>query len=120
MAAIRRLEDIDAWASATELASEIYTVTRRGPWLSDLALRDQIRRAAVSAASNIAEGYGRKTNREFARFLDIARGSATEVQSLLYLAKNVGYLTDDAFRQLRRIAREVTAKITALANYLRR
>jgi four helix bundle protein len=63
----------------------------------DFGLRDQIRRAAVSAMTNIAEGFDCDSKKEFARFLGIARRSAVEVQSLLYVALDVGYINEDAF-----------------------
>jgi four helix bundle protein len=70
--------------------------------------------------SNIAEGFARKNDREFARFLDIARGSVTEVQSLLYVALDVGYLSRDEFDRLHKLAAEVTSLISGLTSYLRR
>jgi four helix bundle protein len=87
---IRHFSEIKSWQKARELTKEIYLVTASGPIASDWGLRDQLRRAAISITCNIAEGFARGTPREFARFLDIARGSAAEVQSLLFLASDIG------------------------------
>lgn len=92
MAAIRRFEDIEAWLKCRELVREMYRISRAGPFSKDYALRDQICRAAVSSMSNIAEGFSRNSDRDFAHFLDIAKGSVLEVQSLLYVASDLGYI----------------------------
>ena len=69
--------------------------------------------------SNIAEGFARRSNREFTRFLDIARGSVVEVQSLLYVCRDVGYIDEGQFQHLYQLAREVTALIGGFTTYLR-
>ncbi len=97
MATIKRFEEIKAWQEARELAQMVYDVTCHGGFAKDFGLRDQIQRAAVSVGSNIAEGFARNGNKEFVKFLWIAKGSATEVQSQLYTAKDVCYITNDAF-----------------------
>ena len=91
MALIRKFEDILAWQEARKLVQEVYRVTREGAFARDFGLRDQIQRAAVSVMANIAEGFDCESHVEFARFLGIARRSAVEVQSLLYIAQDVGY-----------------------------
>ena len=97
MATIKRFEEIKAWQEARELARLVYGVTRNGPLAKDFGLKDQIQRAAVSVGSNIAEGFARNGNKEFVKFLWIAKGSATEVQSQLYTAKDIGYISDVDF-----------------------
>jgi four helix bundle protein len=79
MAKIERLEDIQAWQEARELAKRIYSLSSPGVWAKDFAWRDQIRRAAISVMSNIAEGFDRQGDAEFGRFLSIAKGSASEI-----------------------------------------
>ncbi len=74
---IEKFEDLDAWRKARELAKAVYAVTSEGPFSRDFGLRDQIRRAAVSVMSNIAEGFERCSDAEFRHFLIIAKGSAT-------------------------------------------
>ena len=100
MATIKRFEEIKAWQEARELARLVYSVTRKGSLAKDFGLKDQIQRAAVSVGSNIAEGFARNGNKEFTKFLWIAKGSATEVQSQLYTAKDIGYVSDDDFNSV--------------------
>ena len=100
MATIKRFEEIKAWQEARELARLVYSVTRKGSFAKDFGLKDQIQRAAVSVGSNIAEGFARNGNKEFVKFLWIAKGSAAEVQSQLYTAKDVGYVSDDDFNSV--------------------
>jgi len=96
--AVKRFEDIKAWQEARELVKMIYLLTDEGKFAKDFGLRDQIRRASVSVMANIAEGFDCDSQVEFARFLGIARRSAVEVQSLLYAALDVGYISDDDFK----------------------
>jgi four helix bundle protein len=110
---------IQAWQKSRELVREIYKICQDGKLKKDFGLRDQIRRAAVSSMSNIAEGFARKNDKEFAPFLDIARGSAAEVQSLLYVALDVGYVARNEFDQLYKMAAEAAALTSGLTSYLR-
>ena len=96
--AIRRFEDIQAWQEARKLVKAVYILTEQGRFAKDFGLRDQIRRASVSIMANIAEGFDCESQVEFARFLGIARRSAVEVQSLLYTALDVGYITEEEFK----------------------
>jgi four helix bundle protein len=76
---IKRFEDIEAWKQGRKLAKDIYAVTGKGEFAKDYGLKDQIRRAAISIPSNIAEGSSRHSNKEFIQFLFISKGSAAEV-----------------------------------------
>ena len=98
MALIRKFEDIIAWQEARKLVADIYRLTGTGALAKDFGLRDQIQRAAVSAMTNIAEGFDCESKKEFARFLGIARRSAVEVQSLLYAAFDVGTINEQTFK----------------------
>ena len=98
---------------------DIYRLTAREPSARDFGFRDQIRRAAVSISSNIAEGFGRGGDREFLRFLDIARGSAHEVASLLHLSGRLGYATTEEITELLRRVDDVVGRIAGLQNHLR-
>ena len=100
MATIKRFEEIKAWQQARELSRVVYSFTSHGGISKDYGLRDQLQRAAVSVGSNIAEGFARSGNREFAKFLWIAKGSAAEVQSQAYTAKDVGYFSQEQFLQV--------------------
>jgi four helix bundle protein len=99
MPLISRFEDILAWQEARKLVKMIYVLTDLEAVAKDFGLRDQIRRAAVSVMANIAEGFDCDSNAEFARFLGIARRSSVEVQSLLYAALDVSYITEAQFRE---------------------
>ena len=90
MSKIERFEDIESWQLARELTVGIYRATNVAEFARDFGLKDQIRRAAVSIMSNIAEGFGRGGNAELIQFLAIARGSAAEVQAQLYVALDAG------------------------------
>jgi four helix bundle protein len=120
MATIRRLEDIQAWQKARELVREIYTTCGEGRLSRDFGLRDQLSRAAVSSMSNVAAGFARKSDRDFAHSLDIAKGSAFEVLSLLYVALDVGYITSEQFQKLYGITEETASLIGGLSSYLRK
>ena len=100
MATIKRFEEIKVWQEARELAKMVYNATSQGGFAKDFGLRDQSQRASVSVGSNIAEGFARYGNKEFVKFLWIAKGSATEVQSQLYTAMDVGYITDEEFKTI--------------------
>ena len=105
MATIKRFEEIVAWQEARKLACMIYNLTSTGLFARDFGLRDQIRRAAVSVGSNIAEGFERNGNREFEKFLWIAKGSTGEIISQLYTAIDVGYVTCDEIADVMEQAR---------------
>ena len=94
---VERFEDLIAWQKARQLAAEIYRVSAQGNFSKDFGLRDQIRRAAVSAMSNIAEGFDRGSRSEFHQFLVIAKASCAEVRSQLYVAHDVGYIDQNTF-----------------------
>lgn len=119
MATIERFEDIQAWQKARELVREIYRACTEGRTSRDFGFRDQICRAAVSSMSNVAEGFARRSDRDFAHFLDIARGSVMEVKSLLYVALDVGYVEKSEFEKLYKTADETAALISGFTSYLR-
>lgn len=100
MAIFKRFEDIIAWQKARTVTRQIYLASTRGEFARDFELRSQLRRASVSIMANIAEGFGRKSDREFANFLNIAHGSAYEVQSDLYVALDLNYLDLETFNDL--------------------
>jgi four helix bundle protein len=98
---IERFEDLEAWKEARTLVSKIYELTKKtADFGRDYRFRDQLTAAAVSVMSNIAEGFSRRSDREFTQFLFITKGSCAEVQSLLYVALDQRYLTEATFQQL--------------------
>jgi four helix bundle protein len=119
MTGIRRFEEIMAWQKARELVRETYRVCGIAPFSKDFGLKDQICRAAVSSMTNVAEGFGRKSSKDFAHFLDVARGSTLEVQSLLYVARDLSYLQPAEFEKLYKIADETISLIAGFTSYLR-
>jgi four helix bundle protein len=120
VAKIERFEDIETWQRARELAKQIYKISNDGPFARDFGLRDQIRRAAVSIMSNIAEGFERGSNKEFIQFLYIAKGSAGEVRAQLYVALDQGYIDRKNFTSLNRDAAEISRMISGFITYLSR
>lgn len=100
MATFRRFEDIQAWQKARIIVKEIYLKTENGRFAADFDLKRQVRRSAVSISANIAEGQGRRTDKDFANFLNMSIGSISETKSHLYLAFDLGYLERDVFEEL--------------------
>lgn len=120
MAKIVRFEDIEAWQKARVLTREIYLVSRTGEFARDFGLRNQIQRSAVSVMANVAEGFERDGNAEFRQFLSLAKASAGEVRSHLYVARDVGYIDDETFDRLTGLAIEVCVLIRGFIRYLER
>lgn len=118
---IARVEDIQAWQKARQLITEVYKVTTENERFSkDFGLKEQIRRASVSIMSNIAEGFSRQTNKEFIQFLYVARGSASEVQSQLYVALDLKYISEIEFKRVYELSEEVIKLISGFIRYLKR
>lgn len=98
---IRTFEDLLVWQKAIEFVKEVYLITGQGDLRRDFGLRDQMRRAAVSIPTNIAEGFERASRKEYLLFLNIAKGSAGETRSLFRVAMEVGYFDKQTHDQLR-------------------
>jgi four helix bundle protein len=118
MATWQRFEDIEAWQKARRLSAAIYELTADGKWSKDYAFVRQIRDAALSVMSNIAEGFERDGNKEFAHFASIAKGSAGEVRSQLYAALDVRYCTQADFDRLYGLVIEISRMLAGLIQYL--
>ena len=93
-------KELKVWQKAIDLVTEIYTKSQEFPKEELYGLTSQIRRSAVSIPSNIAEGCGRKTNKDFANFLGISLGSAFELETQLIIAKNLNFMNSDDFKIL--------------------
>jgi four helix bundle protein len=115
----RNYQDLTAWQEAMALVEVVYKVTRDFPKEEQFCLVAQIRRAAISIPSNIAEGQGRRAPKEFARFLQIAHGSLREVETQLLIAKRLEYLTKVSAAEIMERAGCVGRLITGLINSLR-
>jgi four helix bundle protein len=120
MAKIERFEDLISWQKARELNRLVYKISANGTFAKDFGLRDQIRRASISIMSNIAEGFERGGDKEFAQFLSNAKGSCGEVRCQLYAALDEKYLRETEFKQLSERSLEVSRLISGFMAYLRR
>jgi four helix bundle protein len=118
MASIQRFEEIEAWQKGRELTRRIYQITAKENFARDFTLKDQIKRAAISITSNIAEGFERGGNREFIQFLAMAKGSASELKSQLYTALDIGYIGQKEFDELYKIAHSIVLLISGFMKYL--
>lgn len=120
MAKVERFEDLEAFKVARELARTVYSLTESGKFARDFVLRDQVRRAAVSILSNIAEGFERRTDREMHRFLRNSRGSCGELRAQLYVALDQNYLTHEQFLAASDLTGRIGRMLTNFMAYLQR
>ena len=118
MGTISRFEEIEVWQNARELTKQIYQLSALGEFSRDFGLRDQIRRAAVSIISNIAEGYESQTQSLFNKYLGIAKASAGEVRSQLYIASDLGYLSPEDLKNTINLTEKVSRLIYGVVKYL--
>jgi four helix bundle protein len=118
LAKVERFEDLRAWQMARDLTADLYKATEGERFAKDFGLREQIRRAAISAMSNIAEGFERNTDKELQRFLYMAKGSIGEVRSHLHLAADLGYLRPTESKELRSKAEKISRSVSAFISYL--
>jgi len=117
---IERFEDLLVWQKAMQLVKHVYLLTEGGKLGRDYGLRDQMRRAAVSIPTNIAEGFERASRKEYLNFLNIAKGSAGELRSLLHVSVEVGSLDNAQYESLRDRAVEVSRFLSNQIKALRR
>ena len=117
---IKNFEDLEIWKDARRLTREIYNLSMAPKFSKDFALRDQMRRAAVSIMSNIAEGFERGGNQEFVQFLYIAKGSCGEIRSQLYVALDQEYVDRKATDDLLIVLKRLSVMIKHLIDHLKR
>jgi len=121
---IQKFEDIEAWKEARSIVNRVYRVSSVDRFKRDYSLADQVKRAAISIMANIAEGFSRKGNKEFIQFLFIAKSSAAELQSHLYIAVDQGYLEkiefDELYKELDKVQRMISNFIKYLTSTLKR
>ena len=120
MTKVTRFEDLECWQSARELVQMVYRTTSKGKFERDLRLRSQIQAAATSSMANIAEGFIRRSDKEFIQFLFIAMSSAAEVQSHLYVALDQNYIGQQEFDKIYSKAGVTAKMISGLIKYLRK
>lgn len=118
MTKIIRFEDIKAWQKARELTNNIYQISSKNEFEKDFTLKGQIRKASISIMLNTAEGFARKTDKEFKQFLIYAHGSCVEVQSALYVALDQKYISIKQFENLYSISAEISKMIINFSIYL--
>lgn len=117
---ITRFEDLNIWKLSLKITKEIYDLTSKDGFSKDFALRDQIRRAAISISSNIVEGFEKSNNNEFIRFLKVAKGSTGEVRNQLYIAFAVNYICEEEFKTLNDDLLNLSNQIGSFISYLTR
>lgn len=118
MSGFKSFEEIIGWQKARLLCGAVYKVTYKEAFKKDFGLVDQVRRASVSVMANIAEGYDRRGDKEFVRFLNIARGSLSEVKSHLFIALDLKYINEKEKTELFLLIDEIGKLINGLSNYL--
>ena len=111
-------KDLIVWQKSMQLALEVYRVTKAFPREEMYGLTSQVRRAAVSIPSNIAEGQARKSTKEFRQFLSIARGSLAEVETQLLIGLHLGYLSDEDIKPIMGLQEEANRMLNSLINKL--
>ena len=119
MARITRFEDLDCWKEARLLVKEIYEVAHREPLSKDYDLRSQLKRAALSIMNNTAEGFARRSDKEFIRFLDFSSASASEVKSMIYVLEDIEYLPAQQANVLHKKVDKVQNLTIGLLRYIK-
>jgi len=117
---ISNFTELDSWLEARLLVKEIYNLTNRGKFTNDFGLKDQIQRAAVSIMSNIAEGFDSGSTKSFINFLNYSYRSASEVESLLYVAKDIEYITEEQKEEFDIRIRKIKSLIGGFIQYLKK
>jgi four helix bundle protein len=120
MGSFKSFEEILAWQKARELCKGVYKATYKSDFKKDYSLVDQVRRSSVSVMANIAEGYDRRGDKEFVRFLNISKESLAELKSHLYIACDLEYITKSERDKLFEISDETGKIISGLINYLKK
>ena len=117
---LKRFEDIQAWQEARILARMVYSLSQKPSFKKDFGLSLQIRRACISIMANIAEGFERRSKKEFIKFLNIASASASEVQSHLYAALDQKYIGEEEFQSAYAQSQRAKSLINGFISYLNR
>ncbi|HET6596717.1 MAG TPA: four helix bundle protein [Anaerolineales bacterium] len=118
MTTAKRFEELEVWQKAKELTNSIYQLSSSGSFARDFGLRDQMRGAALSIMSNIAEGFESQTQALFIQFLGRAKGSAGELRAQLYIALEQNYMTREEFESISRLAEICSKQLARLIQYL--
>lgn len=116
--AVKDYKDLDVWKKGMDLVEEIYSLVKYLPKEETYALSDQMRRAAVSIPSNIAEGQKRRSDKDFSNFLAIARGSNAELETQLLICKRLGYYSDQQAEKALCLCVEISKMLNAFISTL--
>ena len=121
MATVKKFEELRIWNDSRALVNEVYkSLSNSEEGSKDWGFRNQIQQAAISVMNNIAEGYERDSDKDFARFLDIAKASCGEVRSMLYIGQDLEYFDEALARQMRSDAAKIAKGIATLSKHLRK
>ncbi len=115
---ITRFEDLSCWQKSRELLNYVFDLCEKEKLSKDFGTKDQIRRASVSVMNNIAEGFGRYSNKQFTNFLDYSNASCLEVRSMSYVLLDRKYINEDEFNKLYELCVETTKQIIGFIKYL--
>lgn len=116
----RNFREYPVWKAAVDYSTKVYQITATMPYFEKKGLCDQLQRAVVSISSNIAEGSARPSDNDFAHFLDVALGSAYEVETQLLIAKNIGYFSDDLYNNMMSDLQSMERQLTAFIRSIRK
>jgi len=117
---MKSFRDLIVWQKSVDFVTEIYSTTKEFPDEEKYGLSSQIRRASVSIPSNVAEGFGRKSDGDFARFLSIAIGSSYEVQTQIEIAQNIGFMSNETRIKLLDMLEEVERMLKSLKSKVKK
>ena len=115
---VRSFKELDVWNGAIEMGKRVYEITKRFPGDERYGLVSQLRRAVVSISSNIAEGCGRRTDKDFVQFLYVAMGSIREVESQLFIARELDYLDEESLVDMERELDKLGKMLMGFINYI--
>lgn len=118
MAVVKSFEELEIWKKSIDLATTIYRLTFKEPLSKDYSLKDQIRRASTSVSNNIAEGFEYGSNKQFVRFLRIAKGSLGEVRSQIIVLNKIGYINQVDYSSIYEECISISKQISKLISYL--
>ena len=116
---VNSFEDLQVWKDSRILVKIIYQLTSEGQFNKDFGLKEQIQRASVSIMNNIAEGFERNNNKEYIKFLGHSKGSAGEVRSMLYVAADLGYISQDSFNTIYQMSINIITQLSNFIKYLK-
>ena len=119
MAKIENFEDLKCWQASRELVKLVYYACENGKLAKHFDTKSQLRRAALSTMNNIAEGFGRGSDKEFIRFLEMSQSSAMEVKSMTYILMDLAYLDEQSVTLISEKAEETKSITLGLIRYLR-